>query len=141
MGTDYWRHAIEKEMSAAGITFKFINDRPIGHTDINCHPVFDLKIGFNWKACYVDGGHLTDPPENVPTYASSISRESVRILFIISDLYNIKILAADISNVFLNDQCVKKNCFKAGPEFKSHEGMCLIIVQALYSPKSAGAFF
>ena len=107
-GTDYCRHVIENRMAAAGISLKFVNDRPLENTEINCHLVFDVKIDFNRKACYVAGGHLTDLSDNVPTYASVISRKLVRILFLISALYDIKVLAVDISNSFLNSQCAKK---------------------------------
>ena len=34
-----------------------------------------------------------------------------------------------------------KFCFKAGPKFKSCKGMWLIIVRAMYGPKSAGSSF
>ena len=79
---------------------------------------FDVKMDFNCKARYVAGVHLIDPPYYVPTYASFVSRELVRILFLIASLYNIEFLAADISNAFLNTQITEKNCFKAGPNLR-----------------------
>ena len=96
---------------------------------------------FTCKARYVTSGHLTDPPDNVPTYTSVVSCKPVRILFIIAALYNTKVLAADISNNFLNDKCADKVCFKAGPKFESREGMWVIIVCTIYGLKSAGASF
>ena len=91
-------------MASAGISFKFVNKRPVGHTKINRHLVFDIKMDFTSKARYVAGGHFTDPPGNVPTHASDVSRKLVRILFLIAALYNIEVLAADIINAFPNAQ-------------------------------------
>ena len=47
----------------------------------------------------------------------------------------------DISNAFLNNQCAEKKCFKEGPEFKSREGLLVIIVRSLYDLKISGASF
>ena len=101
-------------MSAAGIALKFVNDRPIGHTETNCHLVFGVKKHFTRKACYVASGHLADPPDNVTTYASVFSRESVCILFLIDDLYDTNFLAADIKNAFINVQCAKNVFLRQG---------------------------
>ena len=60
-------------MSAAGIAFKFVNDRPVVNNEINCHIVFDVKMDFTRKGRYIAGGHLTNPPENFHTYASIVS--------------------------------------------------------------------
>ena len=128
-------------MAEAGIAFKFVNDRPVGHTEINYHLVFNVKINCTRKARYVAGGNLTDLPDNVPTYASVVSCESVRILFLISALNKIKVLAEEISNALLNTQCANKACFKAGPELKSRKGLWLIIASALYGLNSAREFF
>ena len=113
---------------------------PVGHNEINFHLVFGVKIDFTLKACYVAGVHFIDPPYNVPTYASVISHELVRIIFLIADLYDIEVVPADISNAFLNAQCAEKVCFKAGPEFNSREGLWVIIV-CMYGLKSAEAPF
>jgi hypothetical protein len=43
---------------------------------IDCHIVFDVKITLDQKACYVAGGHQTEPPKEV-TFASVISRDSI----------------------------------------------------------------
>ena len=48
---------------------------------------------------------------------------------------------ADINNAFLNNQRAEKVCFKAGNEFKSCEGIWVIIIRALYVLKSARAPF
>ena len=88
-GTYYWRRSIEKEMAAEGISFKCVNDRPVGHTEIDRHLFLNLKMDFTSKDCYVAGGNLTDPMDNVPTYSSAVYRKLIHILFIIAALYNI----------------------------------------------------
>ena len=84
---------------------------------------------------------MNDFPDNVPTYASVVSHKLVRILFLVDSLYNIKVLAADITNAFLNAQCAEKFCLKAESKFKSREGMWVIIVHVLYGLESDGASF
>ena len=76
-------------MSAAGISLKFVNERTDGRIEINCHLVFDVKKNFILKDHYIAGGYLNNSLDNVPTYASFVSSESVRILFLISAPYGI----------------------------------------------------
>ena len=104
MGTDFWQLTIENETKAEGIALKFVNDRTVGHTDINWRLVFDVKIDFTCKARYVASGHLTNTPDNVPTYTYDFSWELAHILLLIAALYNIEVLAADIINAFPNAQ-------------------------------------
>ena len=66
-------------------------------------------MDFTRKARYVTGVNLTNPPENFPTYDSVISWKSVRILFLVADLYDIEVLAVDISNAFLNAKYAEKD--------------------------------
>jgi hypothetical protein len=39
---------------------------------------FDIKMDFTRKACFVAGGHVTNPPSNI-TYSSVVARDSIRI--------------------------------------------------------------
>ena len=98
-------------------------------------------MDFIRKARYVAGGHLTNLPDNVPTYTSVISCKLLRILFLVAAMYSTEVLGADISNAFLNAQCAEKVCFKEGPKFNIREGLWVIIVCALYGLKSNGASF
>ena len=52
---------------------------------------FEVKIDLRRKARYVAGGHLTDVPTSM-TYSTVVSRESVRIAFLIAALNNLNIL-------------------------------------------------
>jgi hypothetical protein len=140
-GTTFWRDAIAKEMRTKMPAFKFCGDgaaQPIGYTPITGHLIFDVKMDFTRKARFVADGHLTDPPAS-STYASVVSRESVRIAFLLAALNDLDILSADISGAYLNAPCREKICIFCGPEFGSYQGQWAIIEKALYGLKSSGA--
>ncbi|GAX10696.1 hypothetical protein FisN_14Lu214 [Fistulifera solaris] len=87
-GTDFWAKAIAKEMRAVAKAFQILDEdapNPAGFTKIAVHMVFDIKPDFTQKARLVAGGHMTDPPSSI-TYASVVSRERVRIAFLLAAL-------------------------------------------------------
>jgi hypothetical protein len=86
----------------------------------------------------VAGGHLTDPPVD-SVYSSVVTRDSVRIMFLIAALNDLDILGADVQNAYINAITSEKVYFIAGPEFGSSQGRPCIIVRALYGLKSSGA--
>ena len=88
------------------------------------------------KARYVAGGHLTDNPSSL-TYASVVSRESVRIAFLLAALNDLNILAGDTQNAYLNAETKEKIDFYAGNEWKADEGRVVVIIRALYGLKSS----
>jgi len=63
--------------------------------------IFDVKMDFTRKAIFVAGGHMTNPPSAI-TYSSVVSRDSVRIAFLLAALNEIDLLATDIGNAYLN---------------------------------------
>ncbi len=77
-----WADAIAKEMKNVQVAFDPLQDGmqpPIGYQFVRCHMIFDVKMkDFRWKAQLVAGGHMTDVPPTI-TYASVVSRETVRI--------------------------------------------------------------
>ena len=81
---------------------------------------------------------MTDPPDTL-TYSSVVSRESIRIGFLIAALNGLDVLTADIENAYINAPCKEKIWTIAGPEFGSDQGQVMLIVQALYGLKSSGA--
>ena len=138
-GNTKWIDAIRKEMENSRVAFKLLprGERPNpGSTEITCHLIFDVKLDGTYKARYVAGGHLTDPPSSM-TYASVVSRESVRIGFLIAALNDLDILAGDIQNAYLNAETKEKVHFYAGSERNSDVGKCVVIVRALYGLKSS----
>ena len=148
-GTDFWRRAIEKEMKNVRPAFERWDEgtvedaqsgkRLVGYQEIKCHMVFDIKMDFTRKARYVAGGNTTEPPADT-TYSSVVSRESVRIAFLIAALNDLDICAADVTNAYINADCREKIWTIAGPEFGATEqGSVMIIKKALYGLKSSGA--
>jgi hypothetical protein len=74
------------------------------------------------------------------TYSSVVSRDSVRIGFLIAALNGLEILAADIGNAYINADVREKVYFIAGDEFGAmRKGKPVIIVKALYGLKTSGA--
>ena len=139
--TEHWRNAIKKEMDAVGIAFEILDEDaagPVGYQKIACHMIFDIKMDLTRKARLVAGGHMTEPPSSI-TYASVVSRESVRIAFLVAALNELDILSADVGNAYLNAPCREKVYIHCGPEFGVYQGRKAKIVRALYGLKTSGA--
>lgn len=102
--------------------------------------IFDVKLdaGFTRKARLVADGHLIDAPASM-TYASVVSRDTVRIALTLAALNDCEVLCADVQNAYLNAPPKEKVWIQAGPEFGVHEGKTVVIVRALYGLKGAGA--
>ena len=140
-GNTLWQDAVKKEMHNVEIAFKFLDDGtkvPIGFKKITCHLVFDIKFDLTRKARYVGGGHLTSVPASM-TYSSVVSRDSVRIMFLIAALNDLDIKMCDIGNAYLNAETRERIWFVAGNEWGDRSGYPVIIVRALYGLKSSGA--
>jgi hypothetical protein len=106
-GTNFWQKAIEKEMRNIDCAFYFPEDgkAPIGYQKIDCHMIFDVKMTLERKARYVAGGHQTEPTKDI-TFASVVSRDSIRIAFLVAALNDLDVLSADISGAYLR----RKRC-------------------------------
>eukprot|EP00804_Cyclotella_cryptica_P023948 CCRYP_010054-RA/>CCRYP_010054-RA protein AED:0.31 eAED:0.32 QI:0/0/0/1/0.5/0.33/3/0/420 len=100
-GTTFWHDAIEKEMNNVRVSFDVLADGvapPADHWYIHCHLIFDIKMeDYHRKARLVAGGHVTKAPATL-TYASVVSRETVRIALLIAALNDIDIWATDVLN-------------------------------------------
>lgn len=144
-GDTQWQDAIRKEMSKVKIAFQVLDDgtlAPPTFQEIRCHMVYDIKMeNFQRKARLVAGGHMTDSPPAHVTFASVVSRESVRIALTLAALNDLEVKTADIENAYLTAPVGEKIYCKLGPEFGSDAGKVAIIVRALYGLKSAGASF
>jgi len=141
-GNTLWYDAIQKEMKNVQTAFKFLSrgeSAPVGYKEIPCHIIFDVKMDFTRKAWFVAGGHKTDPPTSL-TYSSVVSRDSVRIAFLLTSLNRLDILAADIGNAYINADSQEEVFFTVGDEFgEKNKGNVVVIVKALYGLKSSGA--
>jgi len=150
-GTDFWRRAIEKEMRRVKIAWREF-EHPvtpddvrkgkvkelIGYQEIRCHIVFDVKMNFERKARFCAGGHMTETPASI-TYSSVVSRDSIRIGFMLAALNGIDVLACDLENAYLNAPVRERIWFEGGVECGDQKGKVLVIVRALYGLKSAGS--
>jgi Reverse transcriptase (RNA-dependent DNA polymerase) len=145
-GDTLWWDAICKEMRNVRPAFetwdKSVEEIPVGYQQVRCHLIFDVKMGENFrrKARFVAGGHTTEVP-SVLTYASVVSRDSVRIALTVAALNDLKLMACDIQNAYLTADCREKIWTRAGPEFGSESGTIFLVKKALYGLKSAGAAF
>jgi Reverse transcriptase (RNA-dependent DNA polymerase) len=140
-GTTFWRDIINKEMATVAHVFEFVKDDEIpgNYQFVLCHMVFDVKMDLTRKARFVAGGHMTDPPKDT-TYSSVVSRDSIRIAFLIAALNDLDILACDIQGAFLNAETKELIYMVTGLEHGAHrEGQKAIIKGALYGLKSSGA--
>ena len=141
-GNDLWQKAIKKEMSTVKVAFKILDEDerpPIGSQSMKCHMVFSMKMeDFPRKACLVAGDHIDEAPKSL-TYASMVSRESVRIALILAALNDLEVKTSHIQNVHLTTPCSEKVDTRIGTEFGESKGKTAIIVRALYGLASSGA--
>lgn len=147
-GDSLWRQAIEKEMTNVRIAFDEFKEgtmeeikarkKLVGYQCIKCHMIFDVKMDLTRKARFVAGGHMTAPPDSL-TYSSVVSRESVRVAFLMASLHGLQVCVADVTNAYLNALCREKIYCIAGPEFGSDQGKIMLINRALYGLKTSGA--
>ena len=110
----------------------------IGYQEIKCHVIFDVKVDFTRKARFVAGGHMTDAPGSI-TYSSVVSRDSIRIAFLVASLNDLDVLAGDVTNAYLNAPCRERIWFEGQIETGEDQGKVLMLTRALYGLKSSGA--
>jgi hypothetical protein len=89
--------------------------------EITRHLIFDLKMDFSRKFRMVANGAMTEAPASL-TYSSVVSRDSVRLAFLIAELNDLDIMAYDVGNAYLNAPCREKIWFKAGAEHGDKKG-------------------
>jgi hypothetical protein len=103
--------------------------------------IFDVKMeDFRRKSRCVAGGHITDTTHEM-TYASVVSRETVRIALTLAALNELDVKMADIENAYLTAPITEKVWTLLGPEFGGDAVKRALIVRALCGLKSAGAAF
>ena len=87
----------------------------ISFQEIGCHLIFDVKIDFTRKARFVAGGHTIEAPLEI-TYLSVVSRDSVRLDFMIAALNGLDIMSCDLENAYLNRMSRENIWFEEGIE-------------------------
>lgn len=95
-GNTFWWDTILKEMKNVRPAFevweKGADKIPSSYQQINCHLIFDVKIGKNFrhKVRFVAGGQTREVPDSLITYSSIVSRYSVRVTLTIAALNGLK---------------------------------------------------
>lgn len=122
-----------KNVRPAFEVFEGREDQLVGYQQIKHHVIWDVKLGENYwrKARLVAGGHTTEAPASI-TYLFVVSRDSVRLAFLVAALNGLDMLACDIQNAYLTAKCLEKIYTIAGPEFGTNQGKIMIVRQALY---------
>ena len=143
-GNTLWKEAILKELKQLDDydTFKLVEDENMNdYQRIPYHFVFDVKYDLRHKARLVAGGNHCDELPKEDTYSGVISLTAVRLLFLITTLHKLDLLAADVANAYLNGINKARVYIIAGPEFGERQGMKLIIYKGLYGLAGSGARF
>jgi hypothetical protein len=142
MGMDFWRKAVGKEMKNVMPAFEFWDDNQVhvGYKNIDCHMIFNMKLDLKRKVRFATGGHQTDPPKDM-VYTSVMTRDSIRIAFLLTTLNDLNILlAADVQNAYLNAPTTEKVYATAGEEFGADRKGCpVVIIWVLHGLKSSSA--
>ncbi len=86
------------------------------------------------------GGHLTKAPATI-TYASVVSRETVRLALTFASLNDLEVKVDNVLNAYITAPVKEKVWTILGPKFGLESGKSAVIVRALYGLKSAGAAF
>ncbi len=74
-GNNYWLEAVGKEMGTIVVAFEILKPNarpPPGWMRSSGHLIFDVKMDFNLKACWVKDGHRM-PNAITPSYAGVVS--------------------------------------------------------------------
>ena len=100
---------VEGNTGAEKVAFNILHDYelpPSGSQYMKCHMVFSFKVDhFFRKACQVAGDLMVEAPKRL-TYASIVSRESVRIALSFASLDDLDVKTSDIQSVYLTAPCV-----------------------------------
>ena len=105
--------------------------------------IFDVKIGdLTKKARYIANGNETDPLKDL-TFSTVVSRDTVRLFFLMAALHDTDILSADIQNAYLSAPVKEKLYTIAGKELfgPKNEGRPVMIVRVPYGLRSSGKLF
>jgi len=151
-GNSYWADALKKEFSKVSVAWEAYGKgltpeevragkAPdlIGFHEIGCHMIFDVKMSDLSRKCrFVAGGHTTEAPASL-TYSSVVSRDSLRIAFLIAALNDLDVQACDVIYAYLNAPCCEKIWFEGGAECGEDCGKVMNIKRALYGLRSSGA--
>ena len=103
-GNTFWADDLTKKMGNVCVAFEILgpNDKPpIGWYKASGHIVFDVKMDFTCKACWVKDGNKT-PDSTTPSFAGVVSQESIHVTLTYATLLDLPVIGADIWNAYLH---------------------------------------
>ena len=122
-------------MNNLRVVFQILDENeevPIGYKFIRCHMTFDAKMeDLRRKSRLGAGGHMTDTPAYI-TYASVVSRESVRLALMLDALNTLEVKCGNVMNSYITAPITEKVWTILGPKFRADQGKKVLIVRALY---------
>ena len=143
-GTDHWRKAFDKEMRNVFGAFSFLDDGqqpPPGFAFCGIQLIWDVKLDLTRKCRLVARGDKLEPPK-ADTFASVVSRDSVRLFFLLAALNDLEVLSCDIQNAYISAPAREKLWTEFGTELgPKYAGRKAIISKALYGLRSSGRAF
>jgi hypothetical protein len=92
------------------------------------------------KARLVANGNETETPKDI-TFSSVVSRDSVRLFFLLAALNDVDILSCDIQNAYLTAKTKEKLWTRVDAALGADKGRPAKIVRALYGLKASKACF
>jgi hypothetical protein len=114
---------------------------PPGYQFVETYFVFDIKMDMTRKARLVARGSMTEATKE-DTFASVVSRDTVRLLFLLAALNDLNVLSCDVQNAYLAAPNKAKVWTKFSDQFgPEYEGRKAIIAKALYGVRSSGRSF
>ncbi|KAI2497125.1 Reverse transcriptase (RNA-dependent DNA polymerase) [Fragilaria crotonensis] len=138
-GTDFWEKAIEKEIRNVFPAFEFLKTDdaqvPPGFQFVETYFVFDIKMDLTRKARLVARGSMTEATKE-ETFASVVSRDTVRLFFLLAALNDLDVLSCDIQNAYLaapnKEKVWTKFTDQLGPEYNGKKA----IIAKAFRPRS-----
>ena len=135
---------MQKEMNPIHVAFKTLKNNekvPHGYQCVPCKIIFNVNMeDLRYKSHYIAQGCVTELPSTI-TYASVISRASVKITLTVAALNALEVKAGDIQNAYLIAPNTEKTWTTCMPEFGADNGKKALIVKAVCRHKSTGAAF
>ena len=137
-GNTLWADAVKKEVAALihHGCFHFVSSEAFKpnkgeYQYCHLHFVYEVKTDLRQKARLVANGSTIDA-KGLSTRATVVKGISVRLLDLIADAQDLKVLCGDIGNAFIQADTKEKIYTRVGKEFGEHNGMIAIIIKALY---------
>jgi len=122
--TRHWSNALAKEVKTVLPALNILERDekvPPGYHCIELMTIFDVKMDLTRKARIFARGDKIDTPPSV-TYASVVTRESIRIGFMLAYLNDLNMLSADVTGAYLNAPCTEKVYTILGDELSDYAG-------------------